>query len=329
MPGVSEEQVRLAREVDLLTYFQTNEPHVLLPPKNGEYRTTIHSSLVISNGQWFWNRGGFGSATALDYLIKVRGMGFVDAVETVLGARGSPAFSSLPVEKAPPKKWEFHPPRPQRYSNRAVSYLQGRGISPEVINRAIQAGILYESRYYNPASEHHNAAVCVFAGKDETGKTVFAAMRGIDTDFKQDKAGSDKRFNFHLPAKKPDSKHLAVFEAPADLLSHATIQQRGGWEWDGHRLSLGGTSDVALISFLERNPHITRVMLHLDADAAGYTAARKIKAMLAADSRFRRIRVSINPPKHGAKDYNDALLRVVSMEREQKQTHRRKADILF
>jgi len=329
LPGVTEDQVKRAREVDLLTYLQANEPQELLPPKNGEYRTKTHGSLVISNGHWYWNKGGFGSASALDYLIKIRGMGFVDAVEAVLGARDSPAFSSLAVEKSkPPPKWEFYPPKPQRYSNRAVAYLQGRGISPEVINRAIQAGILYESRYYNPENEHHNAAVCVFAGKDETGKIVYAAMRGIDMDFKQDKAGSNKQFSFTLPAKNPDNRHLACFEAPVDLLSHATLQQRNGWDWDGHRLSLGGTSDIALISFLERNPQINRVMLHLDNDTAGLTAARKIKAELAADSRFRRIRISVNPPR-GAKDYNELLMQTITREREQKQSCRQQADILF
>jgi hypothetical protein len=51
----------------------------------------------------FLNRGGFGSASAFDYLVKVRGMGFVDAVETVLGSRGAPSFMFLPVEKALPQ----------------------------------------------------------------------------------------------------------------------------------------------------------------------------------------------------------------------------------
>ena len=62
-------------------------------------------------------------------------------------------------------------------------------------------------------------------------------------------------------------------------------------------------------------------MLHLDMDAAGIAAAREIKAQLRADSRFKHIRVSYNPPR-GAKDYNEALLRVVSLEREQKQLQR-------
>jgi len=331
MPGyISGEQLKMVREIDLLTYFQVNEPQELRMVTPAEYRHKTHSSLVISNGHWFYNKGGFGAKSALDFLIKVRGMDFVDAAESVLGLRGSHSFSSLPVEKSqePLKKWAFYPPKPQRYSNKAVAYLQQRGISPEVINRAIQAGILYESRYYNPRSEHHNAAVCVFAGKDESGKIVFAAMRGIDSDFKQNKAGSDKRYNFTLAAKNPDSRHLACFEAPVDLLSHAAVQQRNGWNWDGHRLSLGGTSDASLIPFLERNPQITRVMLYLDSDAAGITAARKIKASLSADRRFKHINVSVNPPR-GAKDYNELLQKTITREREQIQTNRRRADFLI
>jgi len=344
VPWIDEERVKEAKEVDLLTYLQQNEPQELVKPKYGtdEYRTTTHSSLVISKGLWVHNRTGQGGKTAVDFLIKMRGMGFVEAVEAVLGARGAIGYgsvdahggrsfdssSSLPVEETkpqsqpslqPPPKWTFYPPKPVSYSNKAVAYLQKRGISPEVINRAMQEGTLYESRYYNPESKYHNTPVCVFAGKDETGKIVYAALRGIDTDFKIDKAGSNKCFNFTFPAKDPNSRHLLCFEAPIDLLSHATLmQKRGDIDFDSHRLSLSGTSAVALISFLERNPQITRIMLHLDLDAAGIVAAREIKAQLRSDSRFKHIRVSYNPPR-GAKDYNKALCRVISLEREQRQ----------
>jgi hypothetical protein len=329
MPWLSEEQIAQARQVDLLTYLQEREPHELVRSAPGEYRTVSHGSLVISNGAWYWNRGQFGGVSALDYLVKVQGMGLVAAVEMVSGVGAPSVFSSLPAERRQPqpKKWKFYPPKPIWYGNLAVSYLQQRGISPEVINRALQAGIFYESRYFNPQSEYHNAAVCVFAGKDGSGKSVFAALRGIDTDLKTDKAGSNKRYNFHIPAKNPASRHLAVFEAPIDALSHATLQQRNGWDWDGHRLSLGGTSDVALIAFLERNPQIKRVILHLDGDAAGQTAARKIKKRMAEDARFRRIRVSVNPPHRGANDYNDLLLQDIQREREHKHHSRREAAI--
>ena len=319
MPGVSAEQVKLAREVDLLSYLQANEPGELRKSGPNEYRTATHGSLVISNGLWIWNRGQVAGKSAIDYLIKIRGMGFIDAVEMVLGSRASPSFSFLPAEKAKQPRPDFKLPEAAPFPSNVVSYLQWRGISPEVIRRCLDAGILYESRKYRNA---------VFVGKDADGVARFACLRGIKGGFRADAPGSDKRYSFSLPAEKPGSRHLAVFESPLDLLSHASLQQRDGWDWDGHRLSLGGTSPAALTAFLERNPQIIRAMLHLDNDIAGITAARKIRAQLAGDSRFSHIRASVNPPR-GVKDYNDALLRAISQEREQNQTNRRKAGIFI
>jgi len=76
--------------------------------------------------------------------------------------------------------------------------------------------------------------------------------------------------------------------------------------YDVHRLSLGGTSSVALFSFLERNQQIKKVALCLDNDEAGQTAACKIKTELANSEIFRDIEISVNLPPNG-KDYNEAL----------------------
>lgn len=323
MPGVTNEQISRAREIDLLSYLSAYEPNELIRDGPGRYTTATHGSLVISNGKWNWNGGGVAGVSALDYLIKVRGMGFVSAVEVLTGEQAESARSFQATAKTQPKPEHlpFYPPRLLRYPNGAVSYLQKRGIHPDVINHCLREGILYESRYYNPRSELHNAPVCVFAGKDENGEIKFAAQRGIDTDLKRDRSGSDKRFGFCIPAVRDQCRHVAVFEAPIDAMSHASLQRRQGWNWGGHRLSLGGTSDVALTAFLERNPQIRRVILHLDNDKAGIIAARKIKAALSADKRFRHIRVSVNPPR-GAKDYNALLLQTISAERAQKQQGR-------
>ena len=181
-----------------------------------------------------------------------------------------------------------------------VSYLQRRGISSEVISRSLRLGLLYESNY-------KGEAVCVFVGKDDAGKSRFACMRSIGGNLKKDVGGSDKRFSFCYPPQNPGSRQLAVFEAPIDALSHATLQELAGWKWDGYRLSLGGTSPVALVSFLERHPEIHRVTLYMDNDLAGLVNARKIKALLENDMRFKHIRVGVNPPRTG-KDYNEKLL---------------------
>lgn len=87
--------------------------------------------------------------------------------------------------------------------------------------------------------------------------------------------------------------------------------------------SLGGTSSVALVAFLERHPEITRVALYLDNDLAGRVNARKIKTLLKSDQRFSKIRVSVNPPRSG-KDYNEKLQRTLQAIREEKHASRQK-----
>ena len=220
------------------------------------------------------------------------------------------------ISKKTAKKKPFRLPWVKRCATFAVSYLQRRGVHSDIIRRCMQLGLFYESRY-------NNEAVCVFVGRDDTGTGRFACVRGIAGDLKKDISGSDKRFSFCYPPDQPGSRHLAVFEAPIDALSHATLQKLEGWQWNGYRLSLGGTSPVALVAFLERHPEITRVALYLDNDLAGRVNARKIKLLLKSDQRFSKIRVSVNPPRSG-KDYNEKLQRTLQTIREEKHASRQK-----
>ena len=203
------------------------------------------------------------------------------------------------------------PPR-VKYATRMLAYLQERGIDAAVIQRCLDAGILYEGR-------HNGEAVCVFVGRDTTGKARFGSMRGISSDLKRDCVGSDKRYGFRLAPKDPACDVLAVFEAPVDALSHAVLFP----QQDYHRLSLGGTTSVALLPFLEDHPRIRHVSLCLDADDAGRAAAGRIRSLL-KDERFSQITVTIDPPAVG-KDYNDMLLHTKRMQREQHAGHRKEA----
>jgi len=319
MPWIEEEQKSAAKKIDLLTYLRSNEPHELVESGPGEYRTDTNGSLVISNGLWIWNRGKIGGRSALDYLMKVRGMGFVDAVQAVLG---SPAgFStvlsgcdSLPVRKVVKSQAQkkLYLPRKVCVPHKAVKYLGERGIHSDIIGYCLKSGILYESVYRSKKEpELDGKSTCVFVGRNSTGVAKFAAQRGISIDFKRDAPGSDKTYNFNLPARNPNSRALAVFEAPVDLLSHATMVRLGLLDFDGYRLSLGGTSDVALIAYLERNPHIENISLCLDNDAAGLEAVEKITAVLADDKRFKHITATPNLPKESGHDYNEELRKVL------------------
>jgi len=139
-------------------------------------------------------------------------------------------------------------------------------------------------------------------------------MRGIYSDLKRDCSGSDKRYSFHYPPANPESVGLAVFEAPIDTISHVRLFP----DFDGHRLSLGGTSDVALAAFLDRNPQINRISLCLDADDAGQEAAMHINSTIAGDERFIHIRVTNDPPRV-EKDYNAMLIRAVLENKKERQ----------
>lgn len=315
MPWINEDRVTAAREVDLLTYLQEREPHELVRSRNAqsEYRTVSHGSLVISNGAWYWNRGQIGSRSAIDFLIKIRGMGLVEAVQAVEGiggARASPSVHALAVKDSDAKREQkklILPPR-VNYPTYLLSYLQNRGIRADVIRRCLDNGSLYEGRY-TPKSTGSSEPVCVFVGMDDSGKARFGCMRGINSDLKRDCAGSDKRYGFRLAPNNPDCDTLMAFESPIDSLSHFCLYP----EMDTHRLSLGGTSNVSIISFLERNSQIKKVSMCLDADDAGKTAAGKIKALLEGDARFSHITTTIDLPSVG-KDYSEALLYTVRHE---------------
>ena len=302
MPGVTKEQIERAREWDLLSYLKTFEPQELKPCKGGEYSTVTHDSLKISNGFWNWHSREIGGRTALDYLIKVRGMGFVEAVETICGERGAAERKPPPPPPKPKPKKPFTLPEANRCGTAAVSYLARRGIDMDIISRCLSAGIFYESR------RHHN---CVFVGRDPAGVARFACLRGICDDFKLDVEGSDKQYSFCLPAADPDSHFLAVAESPIDALSVASILKMQGEDWTkNHYLSLGGTAPRALLQFLHDHPAVTHISLCLDNDKAGLIGMAKIREAIRADPELsRRVRLIVDnpPPMFGGKDYNELL----------------------
>ena len=90
MPFYDSEAIERARQVDLLTYLQTCEPQELVHVSGNVYCTKTHDSLRISNGKWCWFSRGIGGYSALDYLIKVNGYSFLEAMETISGRAAMP-----------------------------------------------------------------------------------------------------------------------------------------------------------------------------------------------------------------------------------------------
>lgn len=302
---ISEGQIRHAKQIDLLTYLQQHDPYELIRVTPREYCTRSHDSLRISNGLWHWCSRGIGGRSALDYLIKVKNMTFVEAVNHLVGGfsyahSDSTIRASSPAREMENKKTLVLPPR--HYNNdRVIAYLRSRGIDDRLITYCIRQRMLYES------ANHHNA---VFVGIDDHGMPRYGTLRGTTgADFKGDVSGSDKQFSFNIPARQP-SCALYVFESAIDLLSHVSLHMLNGDARPSHRVSLSSathkkedeeTLPLALGHYLLVHQEITSIHLCLDNDEAGITASRVIQSRLQ-----NRYEVHESFPPQG-KDFNDYL----------------------
>ena len=264
--------------------------------------------MKISNGKWHWFSRKIGGKTALDYLIKVQGFSFTEAVEALAGPNFSPpplAAHAMPKEQEPRK---LVLPQSSRCATHVVSYLHGRGIDYDVIDYCIQTGRLYESLPY------HNV---VFVGRDQTGQPRYAALRGIVGDFKGEAPGSDKRYSFAI-AENPDAPSVHLFESAIDLLSYATLLKMKGRDWrQDTMLSLAGVFKqnqefvipLALSQYLQNHSRVQTIHLHLDNDAVGRDAAEGIRNGMQG-----QYEVLDQPPPRG-KDVNEFLMRRLGLHR--------------
>lgn len=304
MPYINPSVVAQVKQIDLLAYLQERETDELVKIGPSAYATKTHDSLKLSNSKWFWWSRGIGGKSALDYLIKVRDMNFVDAVRHLSDCRLTPPPSKPSKATAPERKRLLLPPM-HNDPFQAVSYLESRGIELGIIEHCINAGVIYESR-------RGSLSNVVFVGRSgDTPK--YAAMRGCRGRFRGEAEGSDKRYSFRL-ADNPCNPEVHVFESAIDALSFATILNMQGRDWTKENLlSLGGVPPVsarageenvpvALVQYLNDNPNAEALRLHLDNDPAGLNAAALISALLSA-----KYKVSIETPETG-KDMNDHLL---------------------
>ena len=301
MPYIAPEVITEAKRMDLLTYLREYEPGELVKFSSNTYTTRTHDSLKISNGKWMWWSRGIGGKSALDYLIKVRGMDFVQAVQTIMG-NGSVSFPTCKNIKS----YEEQPlllPQKSPTTEVVFDYLFGRGIDFEIINYCLEQELIIESLPY------HNA---VFIGYDEDKEPKYAAYRATNQSrIMGDCTGSKKQYSFRLTAENTGEVHL--FECAIDLLSYATLMKLEGKDWRQFNLvSLAGVYSpkqkiedskvpVTLGRLLEKDKTIRRIVLHLDNDIAGRKATKALQTILSD-----KYEVVDDPPQYG-KDVNDFL----------------------
>lgn len=293
MKRISSEDLAKAREMDLLTYLTYYEPGNLKHVSGNTYCTVEHDSLIINNGKWCWFSQGIGGKSALDYLIKVKGIPFREAVERILGRVNEPIPLAKP--KVEPVK-TFSMPEVSDDPSQAFYYLWGRGISPEIIHWCFEHKLIFETTKLSNV---------LFIGYDLDGNPKYGFVRSITGNYKGEVSGSDKRYSFRI-ARAEHPRKVHVFECAIDLLSYATcVQLRGGnWRKETY-LSLGGiggkSMPLALGQFLKDYPDISHVYLHLDNDQPGRNATKNITQILKPNYVVKDV-----PPPEG-KDFNNYL----------------------
>lgn len=224
-------------------------------------------------------------------------MSFPEAVSLLTGT----PLQNYTAPKAPviPKERRLLLPDVDSSRDAVKTYLEGRGIHPEIIDYCIEKKLLFQTSQYKNA---------LFVGYDRMGKPRYGALRSTFSKFKSEATGSDKHYSFSI-AENPQADTVHLFEAAIDLLSYATLEKYAGRDWKQEALlSLAGVFTpkrqgivpVALSRFLEEHPQITTLRLHLDNDEVGRAAAQGILDGLQGYT------VLDEPPTRG-KDVNEQL----------------------
>lgn len=295
----TKEEKEAAHNISILDYLQRNYGFTFKPDGRG-FRCREHNSLYIHPDEksWYWNSHGIGGGDVVEFVRKYEHKSYEEALVTVINPRHSerPTYNIAPKVSEPEERELILPPKKQGQYKRVFAYLtKTRCIDPNIVNCLMHKKFIYEDSRGN----------CVFVGYNKVGLPAYAAIRSTNTNhrFRRDATGSDKANGFYL--KGFNKQKLYVFEAPIDLLSHATLknlESGNSREWlNSMRLSLAGVSDNALKHFLNEYPEVEEICFCLDNDAAGKEATEILMRKYSSKG----YNVSSEPPTH--KDYNEDL----------------------
>lgn len=297
MKRYSKKKMKMIKDLDILTYFKNYRPEELVRNgRNGSYFLKSHDSLKLSNGMWYWWSQGIGGRSALDYLIKVEGWSFEDAVPYLYDLITlHPPVKEIAVKE---KAFAFIPPVRNETDEIVKDYLiNERGLDESIVNELIDRQMIYEAKFSHDV---------VFIGWDDNKNIKFGCQRSTNSNQKKDCYGSDKRYSFNVSRSENDVLHL--FESAIDLISYMTLETREGLDWsETNYLSLSGLSGsnehlpIALIHYLDMHPSIETIVLHLDQDQPGQKMTEQIMECL------KEMYVLRNEPPRFGKDINEDL----------------------
>lgn len=287
----TEQQKTQARQTDIAELLRSQGETLKRSGSESEWMDG-GQKVTIRGNLWYHQYEQVGG-DAVDFVRRFYNKSYPEAMEYLLGGSGGTLAVSPSVQK---EENPFVLPPKNDNMRRVFAYLLNRrGIDREVLYAFVHKGMIYES------ADYHNA---VFVGFDSNGNAKHAHKRGTgsESSYKGNVSGSQPEFSFHWSGQ---SDTLYLFEAPIDMLSFISMQKEG-WRQHSYAASCS-VSDRVLFQTLKDNPNIRQVVLCLDSDEPGQTAAKRIADKLFVQGTASEILVPVH------KDWNEDLLTAASL----------------
>lgn len=282
----TEQQKTQARQTDIAELLRSQGETLKRSGSESEWMDG-GQKVTIRGNLWYHQYEQVGG-DAVDFVRRFYNKSYPEAMEYLLGGSGGTLAVSPSVQKE--EKPFVLPPKNDNMRRVFAYLLNRRGIDREVLYAFVHKGMIYES------ADYHNA---VFVGFDSNGNAKHAHKRGTgsESSYKGNVSGSQPEYSFHWSGQ---SDTLYLFEAPIDMLSFISMQKEG-WRQHSYAASCS-VSDRVLFQMLKDNPNIRQVVLCLDSDEPGQTAAKRIADKLFVQGTASEILVPVH------KDWNEDLL---------------------
>lgn len=287
----TEQQKTQARQTDIAELLRSQGETLKRSGSESEWMDG-GQKVTIRGNLWYHQYEQVGG-DAVDFVRRFYNKSYPEAMEYLLGGSGGTLAVSPSVQKE--EKPFVLPPKNDNMRRVFAYLLNRRGIDREVLYAFVHKGMIYES------ADYHNA---VFVGFDSNGNPKHAHKRGTgsESSYKGNVSGSQPEYSFHWSGQ---SDTLYLFEAPIDMLSFIFMQKEG-WRQHSYAASCS-VSDRVLFQTLKDNPNIRQVVLCLDSDEPGQTAAKRIADKLFVQGTASEILVPVH------KDWNEDLLAAASL----------------
>lgn len=267
------------------------------PVKIGSYYTLKeHDSVRIDPRKNIFFRNSTGDrGTVIDFVMAFKGVSCGEAIKLLCDEIELPKVYKE-QNSVPQKKKELILPAKARNMKNVFAYLvKTRCINQKIVQEMVDRDMLYQDERNN----------CVFVSRNENGKSVFATVRGTNTDKKWvgDVSGCDYSHSFFIDNC---SRDLIVTESVIDAMSMMDIKEQKGenhQEYNYLSVSGLGKSREALGYHLGKTLYDI-VFLAFDNDDKGREIAKEMKKHI--ESINQDISVSMLIPE-AAKDWNEEL----------------------